>query len=237
MLELGCDSHFTLAMSQLTGYTMLPQNSPSPIAAPENIEDPTITFTQRDGTLVRFTRQLFDVEAGVYPLPDESVDGVLCCELIEHLFHDPAWMLHESNRVLKPGGWLLMTTPNLSSYHAVRRAAQGIHPLEHSFYFHGEKYPGLPIQHTREYTFWEIIELLRTTGFRIEKMKTLTFTASERLGIRDYLVLIPAIIVYNILHLRHPKHMLLRYRQPHTFVLARKDGPPVSRYPAGIYYQ
>lgn len=237
VLELGCDSHFTLAMSQLTSFTILPQNSPSPIAAPENVEDPTITFTRKDKTSVQFERQLFDVEAGTYPLHSESVDGVLCCELIEHLFRDPAWMLHEANRVLKPGGWLLLTTPNLTSYHAIRRAAQGIHPLEHSLYFHGDKYPGLPIQHTREYAFWEIVQLLRVTGFRIERKETYTFTRPERLGFLDYLVLIPAITLYNVLHRRHPKHMRLKFRRPHTFVLARKEGKPESRYPEGIYLQ
>ncbi len=237
VLELGCDSHFTLAMSLFTKYTMLPQNSPSPIAAPEDVGDPVVTFTGKNVASVRFERLLFDVERDRYPFSNGSLDGVMCCELIEHLFQDPAWMLHEANRILKLGAWLLLTTPNLTSYHSVRRAAQGINPLEHSLYFHGERYPGLPIQHAREYTFWEIIELLRACGFRIECMRTFTFSVSERLGLWEYLVLVPALTLYNVLKFRHPKHLLLRYRRPHTLVLARKDGCPTDRYPAQVYFQ
>jgi SAM-dependent methyltransferase len=237
VLELGCDSHFTLAMSLFTKYDVVPQNSPSPIAAPESVENPVITFTGEDGAATRFNRQLFDVERAHYPFADGTFDGALCCEVIEHLFVDPAWMLHETNRVLKVGGWLLLTTPNATSYHMIRKAVQGVHPLEHSLYFHGEKYPGLSIQHTREYAFWEIIGLLENCGFEIERKETYTFGPRERLGLRDYLFLIPALIVYNVLRCRHPRHMLSRYRRPHTFVLARKAGPPVSRYPAGIYFQ
>jgi SAM-dependent methyltransferase len=237
VLELGCDSHFTLAMSLFTKYTMVPQNSPAPIAAPEDVQNPVVTFTSSTEKPVQFERLLFDVEREPYPFPDGTVDGVLCCELIEHLFHDPAYVLHETNRVLKPGGWLLLTTPNVTSYHHIRKAAIGIHPLEHSLYFHGERYPGQRIQHTREYAFWEIVQLLRGSGFEPERMETFTFSQAERLGIFEHLVLIPALLLYNALKWRHPKHLRLRYRRPHTFVLARKAGPPTDRYPEGIYLQ
>ncbi len=237
VLELGCDSHFTLAMSLFTKYTMVPQNSLSPIASRENIENPVVTFTRNDQVATRFQRVLFDVEKDRYPFADATFDGVLCCEVIEHLLYDPAWMLHEVNRILKPNGWLLLTTPNATSYHMIRKAVMGTHPMEHSLYFHGEKEPGLPIQHTREYTFWEIVELLRVCGFRSERKETYTCYPRERLGLRDYLVLIPSLILYNILNCMHPKHMLIRYRRPHTFVLARKERPPIDRYPVGIYLQ
>ena len=182
VLELGCDSHFTLAASLLTSHQLVPQNSPRPIAAPENVDDPQIVFSKTDGSTVEFRRELFDIEESRFPYDDHSFDGIICCELIEHLFNDPAHMLHESNRVLKPGGWLLLTTPNITSYHMIRKAVMGIHPLEHSLYFH-KKYGSIPIQHTREYTFWEIVEFLGLSGFRIESKKTFVFTQNERLGL------------------------------------------------------
>jgi hypothetical protein len=146
-------------------------------------------------------------------------------------------MLGESNRILRPGGWMFLTTPNLSSYHSIRRAAQGIHPMEHSFYFRQDKYKGLPIQHTREFVFEELIYLLRAAGFSAEGKWTFEFSRSERLGLLDYTVLIPAIMLYNVLKMRHPKHLRLRYRKPHTFILARKISEPTDRFPKGIYYQ
>lgn len=54
------------------------------------------------------------------PLPDESVDYVLCQEGIEHL-PDQLGALEEFNRVLKKGGTLILTTPSYS--HARARLA------------------------------------------------------------------------------------------------------------------
>ncbi len=51
------------------------------------------------------------------PLEDASADVVLFQEGIEHL-QDQLHVLHEMNRVLKPGGVLLLTTPNYSNLRA-----------------------------------------------------------------------------------------------------------------------
>lgn len=45
------------------------------------------------------------------PFPDESFGFILCRELIEHVPDDDT-LLNEIYRVLKPGGWLYITTPN-----------------------------------------------------------------------------------------------------------------------------
>jgi methionine biosynthesis protein MetW len=46
------------------------------------------------------------------PFADASFDVVTCLDVIEHIF-DPFFLLKEINRVLKPGGELILTTPNL----------------------------------------------------------------------------------------------------------------------------
>jgi 2-polyprenyl-3-methyl-5-hydroxy-6-metoxy-1,4-benzoquinol methylase len=58
-----------------------------------------------------------DVNIELFPLPfpDEHFDMVLFCEVIEHLNGDPAFPLTEIGRVLRPGGLLLLTTPNAGS--------------------------------------------------------------------------------------------------------------------------
>jgi SAM-dependent methyltransferase len=45
------------------------------------------------------------------PLADASVDLLLCCEVIEHLTN-PTIALAEMTRILKPGGYAFITTPN-----------------------------------------------------------------------------------------------------------------------------
>lgn len=51
------------------------------------------------------------------PLADNSVDYILCLEGIEHI-HNQYGLLVELNRILKPGGSLILTTPSLSHIRA-----------------------------------------------------------------------------------------------------------------------
>ena len=71
---------------------------------------------------------LFDAERDAFPYPDEHFDTVLCCELLEHLPTDPMHMMSEINRILKPGGHLVITTPNICSVRAIAAILQGYHP-------------------------------------------------------------------------------------------------------------
>lgn len=52
-----------------------------------------------------------NIENGV-PFPDESFDGVLALDIIEHIW-DTDKFLDEIHRVLRPAGLLVITTPNL----------------------------------------------------------------------------------------------------------------------------
>jgi SAM-dependent methyltransferase len=49
-------------------------------------------------------------------LPDESADGVVSFQVLEHVW-DLDWYLGECRRVLKPGGWLLLSTHGTWLYH------------------------------------------------------------------------------------------------------------------------
>ncbi len=57
-----------------------------------------------------------DIADGL-PVPDAHADIVICQEGIEH-FSDQARALREFNRILKPGGLLVLTTPNYSNLRA-----------------------------------------------------------------------------------------------------------------------
>lgn len=59
-----------------------------------------------------------DIQGSVEALPfqDEAFDVVVATELIEHVRY-PATMLQEIRRVLRDGGELLLSTPNVASLH------------------------------------------------------------------------------------------------------------------------
>jgi SAM-dependent methyltransferase len=55
------------------------------------------------------------LDAGGYlPFRSGMLDGILAGEIIEHLY-DPALLLRECGRTLRPGGVLVLTTPNLAA--------------------------------------------------------------------------------------------------------------------------
>ena len=50
------------------------------------------------------------------PLPDHSVDAIMCTEVLEHV-PNPVAALQEFSRLVKPGGYLLITAPFVSFTH------------------------------------------------------------------------------------------------------------------------
>lgn len=109
----------------------------------------------------------FNVEGDVFPFDDESLDVVIFCEIIEHLLMNPVATLREIARVLKPGGHIIVTTPN------VARLANLVYLIEgRSIY---DPYSGFgPYgRHNREYSLHELVQLLAFVGFDAAE----TFTA------------------------------------------------------------
>src|SRR5258706_15933346 len=71
-------------------------------------------------------------------------------------------LMAEMNRVLKPGGPLLLTTPNLASAHAVEQTLRAESP-----YCYGQFEVGGRItdRHNREYTAAEVAAVAADAGF------------------------------------------------------------------------
>lgn len=106
----------------------------------------------------------FNIEREEFPFPEGHFDLVLCCEIIEHLQNDPVQVLHQIKRVLKPSGYLVLTTPNVSRLENVCRMIAGANIYDpYSGY-------GAYGRHNREYNRHELALLLDYCGFDIETM-------------------------------------------------------------------
>lgn len=84
------------------------------------------------------------------PIPDASIDVVVNFQVIEHLWDQPQFIT-ECLRVLRPGGLLLVSTPNRITFTP------------------GSDVPVNPF-HTRELNAAELRELLVDGGFRVQSM-------------------------------------------------------------------
>jgi len=106
----------------------------------------------------------FSLERDRLPFDDGSVDGMLLCEVIEHFVMDPMFCLIEINRVLRPGGFIVLSTPNVASWFAVYQALQQRHPFRWPLYGVNAVNRTNSI-HAREYLTSEIVLLLEAAGF------------------------------------------------------------------------
>jgi 2-polyprenyl-3-methyl-5-hydroxy-6-metoxy-1,4-benzoquinol methylase len=103
-----------------------------------------------------------DVGYDLGALGTSGYDAVICAGVIEHIPHTPRPILEAVNRVLKPGGTLLLDTPNLAYLYNRQRLARGesIFPPVEIQYFTEIPFEG----HHREYTPDEIRWLVRAIG-------------------------------------------------------------------------
>jgi len=61
---------------------------------------------------VEFLKRNFNEDGFLEDFPQRSVDCVVSTEVFEHLYHHPLGYLEQCLRVLRPGGLLLLSTPN-----------------------------------------------------------------------------------------------------------------------------
>jgi glycosyltransferase involved in cell wall biosynthesis/SAM-dependent methyltransferase len=123
---------------------------------------------------------LFNAEKDPFPYPDGHFSTVLCCELIEHLTEDPMHLMSEINRIVKPGGHLVLTTPNIGSLRGIAAILEGYHPGIFTAYIRPLADGEVEARHNREYTPKEIERLLTNAGFTVTLIETGPFRQTPR---------------------------------------------------------
>jgi len=209
LLELGANPYFiTLLLKKFTSYELVLANYFGETGAPGGRGTQVITSRQYGEQHV-FEYDHFNGESDRFPYPDGTFNFVLNCEILEHLPLDPTHYLCECHRVLKPGGELLLTTPNVLAFQNLWRLA-----ASHNIY---DLYSGYGVygRHNREYTPSELVDLLQGCGFAIEQVRLEDIYPNH--GLTRWL-----------------KRFRQRWRD-NLFVLARAHGQPIYSYPPWLY--
>jgi SAM-dependent methyltransferase len=131
-------------------------------------------------------------------LPDNYADGVVSFQVLEHVW-DLGWYLGECHRILKPGGWLLLSTHGTWLYHA--------HPTDY-----------------RRWTRPGLLGELRDRGFVLDRIEgivgPLAWTTQIRLlAIRHVLETLPLLvnaILFPVVVIMNVRMMLEDWLTPHS---------------------
>jgi methionine biosynthesis protein MetW len=117
LLDVGCwDGEFTVKYAEALGTKVTESHGID--FFPSILE----TAKKRGVQAIRL-----DLEKDLFPFPDQSFDVVVCNQVLEHLkqIYLP---LTEMHRVLKPGGHLVISVPNLAAFHNRLLLAVGLQP-------------------------------------------------------------------------------------------------------------
>lgn len=219
ILEMGAYMQITPALKSRLGYGQVRGCYYGPAGRVQRR-----SVTSSEGEEFSCEVDLFDAEKDRFPYEDASFSTVLCCELIEHLTADPMHMLAEINRILKPGGHLVITTPNLSSLRAIAAILDGYHPGFFPAYIRPRAEGEEPeARHNREYTPREVARLLVDSGFEMTLLDTGPFRQEPKPE-HEWV-----------------KHLLARYemsqelRGDGIYAVGRKISAMRDRFPGWLY--
>jgi SAM-dependent methyltransferase len=163
-----------------------------------------------------FIPQEINVEKEPLLVESNSVDFALCSEVIARFYEDPMYAMGEINRVLKPGGVLILTTPNLISWAGLVKSMVGISPVDNHKYYLERNSRRSVYEHTPE----SLGNLLWESGFTSQ------------------------IWTENVYHVGYGKKALdffrevgvsLENRGDCIFAIAKKESSVRNRYPSYFY--
>jgi glycosyltransferase involved in cell wall biosynthesis/SAM-dependent methyltransferase len=163
LLEIGANPYFmSLLVKKYTNYDLYCSNYFG--------ESWPAYSTQKlinvDNKSIEFPFYNFNIENDKAPFDSHTFDVILFCEVIEHLILDPVNAVMHIKNVLKPNGYLILTTPNVDRLENVARILAGANIYD--------PYSGYGVygRHNREYNRHEIYLLLTHLGFDVETIFT-----------------------------------------------------------------
>ncbi len=193
LLEIGANPYFlTVLIKKYKNYDCSLVNY---FGETCNISSQTIE-NKKYGENHIFNFHNINIEKEPLPFPDKYFDVIIYGEIIEHLTENPVYSLYNLHRVLKDDGILIISTPNVFRYQNLKKFLVN---KKFSIYDPYSSY-GIYGRHNREYSMYELQDILEKTGFSTTDKKTVcvkdktgfnTFFSKfiEFLQLGDYLLL------------------------------------------------
>lgn len=104
----------------------------------------------------------------------DQFDAVICAGVVEHIPHTPRMLLETVTSVLRPGGVLILDTPNLAYLYKRLALLEGqsiFAPIAQQYYTE------LPFEgHHREYTVPEVNWMLQAVGHAVVSIETFNYS-------------------------------------------------------------
>lgn len=212
VLEIGTSWFFPLAIQDFLNIEDVTVHSYGDAdSGPPSLEKAPRDYKDRE-----FLKCRADLDVQSLALDPSSIDLVLCLEVIEHLEVDPMNLFVEINRVLKDGGLLLLSTPNICSARNVFKILNGYAP-----HFYMKYSPAASLgRHNIEYAPNQITQMAKAAGFNIRRLWThdaFEDTLEEGLNLIEKCGGTP------------------EFRGDNIFLIAEKVGPVQNRYPPEVY--
>jgi SAM-dependent methyltransferase len=120
-----------------------------------------------------------DLNSG-FPIRDESIDIVGSDQVIEHV-RDVDTFVEEMHRILRPGGYAVVSTENLSSWHnifaillgkqAFSQQISSRHHVGNPFSLHFGEPLTVRFPHVHIFTVQGLKDILRIYGFYVDKVR------------------------------------------------------------------
>ena len=167
VLEVGCANGYIAYLFSALGFRAAAIDSYHESKRDE-------MFTRLD---IAFTKGNLNDAVPLASFPDHSMDVVVLGEVFEHILNHPAGLLQAVYRILRPGGTVILTTPNPSTLaNSIRLLGDGYVLWGTPSFLREVKLQGDAVIdrgdiHYREYPAWVVSDLMKELGFRIESLQ------------------------------------------------------------------
>lgn len=160
ILELGSAPFIYTKALDILGYNVIATD-----IAPER-------FSNREKLGLNIIKVNYDLEK--LPIENDSIDYIICDEVFEHMRGNLIFTFGEFYRVLKPGGIISLSTPNLHSIQGISNFLfnKKSYSCANDLFIEWDKINKIGhMGHIREYTDTEVTEFLSRIGFQLSGVK------------------------------------------------------------------